>query len=90
MHTGAHAPPNLMVAPLGSPHRLAAFPSSQLLMVARPPPSLVRNKYLEDVASERVAPLLYVCLTFGATGEVPEKELASMGLAPEDCGAAAA
>uniref|UniRef100_A0A7S3AVF9 Uncharacterized protein n=1 Tax=Haptolina ericina TaxID=156174 RepID=A0A7S3AVF9_9EUKA len=43
----------------------------KLLQVARPPPELVRNSYLEMVAADRVGPLVSICLAYGQTGEVP-------------------
>jgi uncharacterized protein len=43
----------------------------KLLQVARPPPSLVRNAYLEEAALAGAAPLLQVLLEFGRTGQVP-------------------
>ena len=36
----------------------------KLLQVARPPPDLVRNSYLEGEARTRAAPLLSMCLAF--------------------------
>ena len=47
----------------------------KLLQVARPPVDLVRNAYLEAKAAERAAPLLKICLSYGATGEVPVDEI---------------
>ena len=47
----------------------------KLLQVARPPPSLVRNAYLEAEAAHRAAPLLRVCLHYGRTGEVAVDEI---------------
>ena len=59
----------------------------KLLQVARPPPELVRNAYLETAALAGAAPLLKVCLAFGETGEVPvpliEEMAANVGLALE-------
>mmetsp|Transcript_29395 Transcript_29395/g.93942 ORF Transcript_29395/g.93942 Transcript_29395/m.93942 type:complete len:155 (+) Transcript_29395:920-1384(+) len=43
----------------------------KLLHVARPPPRLVQNRYLEAEAEARVAPLVEVCLAFGEAGEGP-------------------
>ena len=43
----------------------------KLLHVARPPPRLVQNAYLEAEAEARVAPLVEVCLAFGEAGQVP-------------------
>ncbi|CAK0809368.1 unnamed protein product [Prorocentrum cordatum] len=43
----------------------------KLLRVARPPPALVRNSYLEAEMAKQAAPLVRVCLEFGATGSVP-------------------
>ena len=43
----------------------------KLLHVARPPPRLVQNAYLEAEAEARVAPLVEVCLAFGQAGQVP-------------------
>jgi hypothetical protein len=43
----------------------------KLLQVARPPPALVRNRYLEEAALRGAAPLLRVCLAYGETGEAP-------------------
>lgn len=44
----------------------------KLLHVARPPPEIVRNTYLEDKAQESSKELLEVCLRFGKTGAVDE------------------
>jgi len=41
----------------------------KLLQVSRPPAELVRNRYLEEAARERSAPLLSVCLAFSRDGE---------------------
>ena len=43
----------------------------KLLQVARPPPELVRNDYLEAAALVGAEPLLEVCLAYGKFGEVP-------------------
>jgi len=45
------------------------------LQVSRPPAALVANAYLEAQAHARAAPLVAVCLAYGATGEVPETML---------------
>ena len=47
----------------------------KLLQVARPPPALVRNAYLEEAAARGAAPLLAVVLAYGRTGEVPVAEI---------------
>ena len=41
----------------------------KLLQVARPPAELVRNRYLEEAARSRSAPLLSVCLAYSREGE---------------------
>jgi len=50
----------------------------KLLRVARPPSEVVRNRYLEEAALSRVQPLLTVCLSYGATGIVPEAAIEVM------------
>jgi uncharacterized protein len=45
----------------------------KLLHVARPPPTIVRNAYLERKAAEGAAPLVEVCLRFGKTRKVDEE-----------------
>eukprot|EP00591_Stephanopyxis_turris_P000534 CAMPEP_0195525824 /NCGR_PEP_ID=MMETSP0794_2-20130614/26461_1 /TAXON_ID=515487 /ORGANISM="Stephanopyxis turris, Strain CCMP 815" /LENGTH=247 /DNA_ID=CAMNT_0040656365 /DNA_START=415 /DNA_END=1158 /DNA_ORIENTATION=+ len=45
----------------------------KLLHIARPPPDIVRNKYLEQMAEESVKELLEICIRFGKTGMVDEK-----------------
>lgn len=47
----------------------------KLLHVARPPPDIVRNSYLEAKAAESAAPLVEVCLRFGVTGKIDEEYL---------------
>lgn len=42
----------------------------KLLHVARPPPSIVRNPYLEEAAKESSRELIKVCVSFGQTGKV--------------------
>ena len=42
----------------------------KLLHVARPPPDIVRNSYLEEAAEESARELVHVCLRFGETGRV--------------------
>lgn len=42
----------------------------KLLHVARPPPDIVRNQYLEDMGVESSKELVEVCLIFGQTGAV--------------------
>ena len=44
----------------------------KLLHIARPPPSIVRNRYLEDMAEEGARELVEVCIRFGRTGVVDE------------------
>eukprot|EP00804_Cyclotella_cryptica_P001805 CCRYP_018339-RA/>CCRYP_018339-RA protein AED:0.02 eAED:0.02 QI:38/1/0.66/1/0.5/0.33/3/1664/384 len=44
----------------------------KLLHIARPPPEIVRNTYLEDKAKESSKELIEVCLRFGKTGVVDE------------------
>jgi uncharacterized protein len=69
---------------LATPERFAKYQSSgggsvsmidhyydKLLSVARPPPEIVQNPFLEKQAKESAGPLLKVCLIFGRTGEVP-------------------
>lgn len=45
----------------------------KLLHVARPPPSIVQNAYLEEQAQASAAALVEVCLRFGRTGKVDEE-----------------
>jgi len=54
----------------GSSEDMISHYYDKLLHVARPPPEIVHNKYLERVAKERVKDLLEVCLSFGKTGDV--------------------
>jgi uncharacterized protein len=69
---------------LATEERFAAYQSSggesmsmldhffdKLLQVSRPPPSAVRNRYLESEASARCGPLLEVLLAFGSSGSFP-------------------
>ena len=42
----------------------------KLLHVARPPPEIVRNRYLESMAEESSRELVEVCVRFGRTGVV--------------------
>lgn len=46
----------------------------KLLQVASPPGDIVRNRYLQEELANRAAPLVDVCLQFGATGDVPLNE----------------
>jgi len=50
----------------------------KLLRVSQPETALLRNAYFEEAMRQRVAPLVRVCLAFGATGEVPLDLLATM------------
>ena len=50
----------------------------KLLHVARPPPDIVRNKYLEDMGVESSKELVEVCLRFGKTGEVDANYINSL------------
>ena len=50
----------------------------KLLHVARPPPEIVRNKYLEDMAKDSSKELVEVCLRFGETGVVDEDYILSL------------
>ena len=67
---------------LATPERFAAYQANgggsasmvdhyydKLLQVSRPPAELVRNRYLEEAACSRSAPLLSVCLAFSRDGE---------------------
>jgi uncharacterized protein len=45
----------------------------KLLHVARPPPEIVRNRYLEEMGEECSKELVEVCLRFGQTGKVDEE-----------------
>lgn len=47
----------------------------KLIQVSRPAPELVRNKYLEEEARERVEPLVAVLLKYSATGKVPVDDI---------------
>ncbi|KAL7535649.1 hypothetical protein ACHAXR_006641 [Thalassiosira sp. AJA248-18] len=51
----------------------------KLLHVARPPPEIVRNKYLEDMAAESSKVLVEVCLRFGETGMVDDEYILALG-----------
>ena len=44
----------------------------KLLHIARPPPSIVCNPYLEKMAEQSSSELVEVCLRFGKTGVVDE------------------
>ena len=57
----------------------------KLLQVARPPPALVRNAYLEAAMRDRAGPLLAVCLAYGETGQLPMGMIQAM---IERCGLA--
>ncbi len=46
--------------------------------MARPPPQLVRNPYLETAAEVRAGPLVAVCLAVGEAGVVPEELIRAM------------
>lgn len=50
----------------------------KLLHVARPPPDIVRNPYLETQANHAVAPLMEVCIQYGKTGVVDEEFFKSL------------
>ena len=50
----------------------------KLLHVARPPPNIVRNHYLETTAEESCEELIEVCLRFGRTGVVDEEYIQSL------------
>lgn len=50
----------------------------KLLPIARPPPELVRNRYLEQQALAGAAPLLTVLLEYGQTGRVPVAKISEM------------
>jgi len=50
----------------------------KLLHIARPPPKIVRNKYLEDMANESSKELVQVCLRFGKSGLVDEGYIRSL------------
>ena len=50
----------------------------KLLHVARPPPELVRNSYLEEAAKESARELVDVCLCFGRTGRVDTEAIEQM------------
>ena len=52
----------------------------KLLHVARPPPDIVRNQYLEDMASISAQPLVHVCTRFGLTDCVDEEFLRRLSL----------
>lgn len=76
-----------------SPERFAQYQASggssvsmldhfydKLLPIARPPPELVRNPYLETQAMAGAAPLLDILLDYGRTGEVPVAKVEAMRL----------
>lgn len=50
----------------------------KLLHIARPPPEIVRNNYLENMAKESAKELVEVCLRFGATGVIDENYILSL------------
>ena len=50
----------------------------KLLHIARPPPGIVQNTYLEDMAKESSKELVEVCLRFGKTGVVDEEYILSL------------
>jgi len=47
----------------------------KLLQIAHFDPAVVCNAYLQEVASDRVRPLVEICLEYGRTGEVPVQML---------------
>lgn len=50
----------------------------KLLHVARPPPDIVRNQYLESKAMNGAGPLVEICIRFGKTGVVDEDYIQSL------------
>ena len=56
----------------GSSYDMISHYYDKLLHIARPPPEIVQNEYLERVAKLRVKNLLMVCLSFGRNGVVDE------------------
>ena len=50
----------------------------KLLQVARPPPALVRNSYLERRALAGAEPLIAICCEYGRTGAVPVARIEAM------------
>lgn len=52
----------------------------KLLHVARPPPLIVRNSYLEKMAEASSKELVEVCLRFGKTGVVDEDYIQSLAV----------
>lgn len=50
----------------------------KLLHIARPPPDIVRNEYLETMARESSKELVEICLRFGKTGVVDEEYILSL------------
>ena len=50
----------------------------KLLQVARPPPELVCNRYLEEAGLQGAEPLLRICQAYGETGEVPLSMIESL------------
>jgi len=76
---------------LATPERFAAYQASgggsasmldhyydKLLPIARPPPSLVRNLYLEREALAGAAPLIDILLEYGRSGVVPVDRIEAM------------
>ncbi|KAL3903271.1 MAG: hypothetical protein SGPRY_011744 [Prymnesium sp.] len=50
----------------------------KLLHVARPPPEIVSNRYLEDAGMDSCRELVQVCVRFGNTGEVDQEYILSL------------
>ena len=59
----------------GSSECMISHYYDKLLHVARPPPGIVRNEYLEEKGREASKELVEVCLRFGRTGVVDEEYL---------------
>ena len=57
----------------GSSDDMISHYYDKLLHIARPPPEIVRNSYLESMAEEGSKELVEVCVRFGKTGIVDEE-----------------
>merc|ERR1712013_597732 len=59
----------------GSEQEMMDHYYDKLLQIAHFDPAVVCNAYLQEVASDRVRPLVEICLEYGRTGEVPVQML---------------
>jgi uncharacterized protein len=62
----------------GSSSDMISHYYDKLLHVARPPPQIVRNSYLEKQAQASSKELVEVCLRYGRSGKVDEEYIRSL------------